>query len=267
MPTWGQALAYGLSELGQTAKVDVLRLLTDHTEKNLLAVYDILDLSYPDFSEFQKKISRCKQGEPVAYITNRQDFWQSSFYVDTNVLIPRQDSELLVEHLLTLKPATVLELGVGSGAVILSYLLENKAATGFASDLSMGALSVARRNSEQLACPLTLKHGSWFAPWASDKFAAIVANPPYIAANDPNLAALSHEPRSALVAADAGLADLKAIIAEAMHYLEPGGWLLLEHGFEQAKALATELLAWPLVYCLADINGRPRVTVAQAPLI
>ncbi len=264
MNTWGQALAWGLSELGgQEHITDVLRLLTDKTEHNLLAVYELSDKPYPELSEFKDFIYRRQQGEPVAYITGRQDFWRSSFLVNADVLIPRQDSELIVETLLELDPQSILELGVGSGAVIISYLLENKSCLGFASDISEAALAVAKTNSKLLSCPLEFRQGSWFAPWCGRKFDIIVANPPYIASNDPCLQSLKFEPSSALVSGQEGLADLFNIIEQAPKFLHSGGWLLLEHGSEQGKPLQDKLHEWPLSYCIPDINGKDRLTVAQ----
>lgn len=267
MWTWGQALAYGVSELGGAEyTTDVLRLLTDKTDYNLLAVYELFDTELLNVNEFKQFVARRKLGEPVAYITERQDFWRSSFYVNNNVLIPRQDSELIVETLLELPtPASILELGVGSGAVLLSCLLELPAVKGFASDISQGALAVAKQNCQRHGCVVDFRLGSWLQPWVDTKFDIIIANPPYIADSDPCLQQLQYEPLSALVAKQHGLADLLTIINTAKQHLHSGGWLLLEHGFEQAEILEKNLSDWRLSYCLRDLNGHNRLTVAQAP--
>ena len=264
MWTWGQALAWGISELGPDNKVDVLRLLTDNTNYNLLAVYDLAEQPYINYQSFQEAVQRCLQGEPVAYITNRQDFWEYSFYVDQRVLIPRQDSELMVDTMLKLKPNSVLELGVGSGAIIISYLLSAKTSQGFASDISHPALEVAKINSENLNCCLEFRQGSWLQPWQDMKFDMIIANPPYIASNDAALNDLRFEPQNALVANNNGLSDLQKIIEQAPLYLNSCGWLLLEHGFDQAHAVRSMLNNWRLSYSLKDINGKDRLTLAQA---
>lgn len=264
MWTWGQALAWGISELGQDKKVDVLRLLTDNTNYNLLAVYDLSDQPCPHYQSFQKSVKRRLGGEPVAYITNRQDFWDYSFFVDQRVLIPRQDSELMVDTMLKFKANSVLELGVGSGAVIISYLLSAKTSQGFASDISSSALEVAKINSKNLNCNLEFRQGSWLQPWQDMKFDMIVANPPYIASNDGALNELKFEPQNALVADNNGLSDLQAIIEQAPLYLNSCGWLLLEHGFDQANTVRSMLKDWRLSYSLQDINGKDRLTLAQA---
>lgn len=266
MLTWAQALAFGVDELGGSDNItDVLRLLTDKTKYNLLAVYEMADEEYPNVEEFKEFVARRKLGEPVAYITQRQDFWNNSFYVNNNVLIPRQDSELIIETLLGLPtPGTILELGVGSGAIIISYLLEARGVQGFASDLSPLALDVAKLNCQRHDCAINFRLGSWFEPWNGDKFDIIIANPPYIAASDSCLELLQYEPRLALVADESGLSELITIISVAQNYLNSGGWLLLEHGYDQAGILSEYLQGWHSVVCLQDLNGCDRLILAQA---
>lgn len=268
MPTWGQALKWGIKELATpSAKTDCLRLMTDNTPYNLLDVYKLSEHEFTDFNTFRSNIARCKLGEPVAYITGRQDFWQNSFFVNNNVLIPRHDSEIILETICQkqIHGQKILELGVGSGAIIISYLLSNKSACGFASDICFRALAVAETNMRNLACyNLTLRQGSWFEPWLGDKFDIIISNPPYIDEQDRHLESLSFEPRHALVAKTNGFHDLWSIIDNAHFFLEPGGWLILEHGAEQNLLDRFKPEIWHNIECLHDLGGRPRITLAQA---
>lgn len=188
-------------------------------------------------------------GEPVAYLIGERGFWRYRFRAAPGVLIPRPDTEILVEWALDLIPDNaslrVLDLGTGSGAIGLSIAAERPAAEVHAVDRSDKAIRVAADNraflSEQgAAVALGLWQGDWLAAIAPASVDMIVSNPPYIAADDPHLARgdLRHEPREALVAAEAGLADYRRIVEQARTVLRPGGWLLLEHGFEQAAAVA-----------------------------
>ena len=265
MPTWGEALAWGINEINSNS--DCLRLMTDRTQLNLLDVYSLADKPYPGFEQFKQDIARRKRGEPVAYITERQDFWQHQFYVNDNVLIPRSDSEVILEAILKINPVkTILELGVGSGALIISYLLASTVVSGYGSDISKAALEVAARNSQNLKCKnLELRHGNWFNPWQGYKFDLVIANPPYIAADDEHLADLSFEPAQALISGQNGFADLWHIIDNAHHYINKMGWLVLEHGYLQADNIKLRFNQkhWHNIRCIVDINGNERVTIAQ----
>ena len=184
-------------------------------------------------------------GEPVAYLTGRKEFYGLALAVDARVLDPRPDTETLVdwalEHMPTHGSTTcrVVDLGTGSGAIALALQSQRPAASLWAVDASADALAVARANAQRLALPVRFAHGSWLQPLAEQApFDLIVSNPPYIRDTDPHLAALTHEPLSALASGADGLADLRAIIAQSPARLAPGGWLLLEHGWDQAEAVA-----------------------------
>ena len=180
-------------------------------------------------------------GEPMAYLTGEKHFHGLRLQVDARVLDPRDDTETLVDWALALLPADaprrVLDLGTGSGAIALAIAHARPQARVTAVDASADALTVARANAGQLGLAVTLHHGDWLAPVAGERFDLIVSNPPYIAEGDAHLPALAHDPRSALVSGADGLDDLRRIVATAPAHLAPGGWLLLEHGWDQAAAV------------------------------
>ena len=180
-------------------------------------------------------------GEPMAYLTGEKHFHGLRLQVDARVLDPRDDTETLVDWALALlppdAPRRVLDLGTGSGAIALAIAHARPRARVTATDASADALAVARANAGRLGLALELRHGDWLAPLADERFDLIVSNPPYIAEGDAHLPALAHEPRGALVSGADGLDDLRRIVATAPAHLAPGGWLLLEHGWDQAAAV------------------------------
>lgn len=222
--------------------------------------------------------ARRAAGEPVAYLIGERGFWRYRFRAAPGVLIPRPDTEVLVEWALELiardRPGRVLDLGTGSGAIGLSIAAERPDAEVHAVDRSAVAIRLAARNraflAEQGACVrLGLWQGDWLEAVAPTSADLIVSNPPYIAANDPHLAEgdLRHEPVEALVADEAGLADYRRITGQARSVLRPGGWLLLEHGFEQAEAVAglLEQAGFESIDSRQDVAGHPRCTAGQRP--
>jgi len=180
-------------------------------------------------------------GEPVAYLTGEKRFHGLCLRVDARVLDPRDDTETLadwaLDHLPHDAPARVLDLGTGSGAIALAIARQRPLARVSATDASADALAVARANAVHLGLLVDWRPGDWWTPVAGERFDLVVSNPPYIAEGDPHLAALAHEPRQALVSGADGLTDLRRIIAGASAHLAPGGWLLLEHGWDQAAAV------------------------------
>jgi release factor glutamine methyltransferase len=217
------------------------------------------------------RLRRRSAGEPLAYIEGRREFWSLEFEVSPAVLVPRPETERLVE--LTLEklpsaPQSVADLGTGSGAIAIALAHERPRWQVTATDVSAGALAVARRNAQRLGLTrIEFLHGAWFGPIAGRRFDALVSNPPYVADGDPVLAQLSHEPRSALVASDEGYADLLALVRHAPSFLVEGGWLLLEHGAAQGERVAAALVTrgFRRVVCLPDLAGRDRVCCAQWP--
>lgn len=219
---------------------------------------------------FRLLVARRRAGEPLAYLTGVQEFWSLSLCVNAAVLVPRPESELLVERALdALAPEAalrVLDLGTGSGAIALALARERPLLRITATDLSEAALAVARHNANRLELPnVEFVCGSWAEPVAGRQFDVIVSNPPYVREADPALAALSQEPRLALAAGDSGLDAIEQIAAASGSLAAPDGVLLLEHGADQAAAVAALLRAagWREVRCVLDHAGHPRVTIAS----
>jgi len=215
--------------------------------------------------------ARRAAGEPLAYIEGRREFWSLDLAVTPDTLVPRPETELLVERCLDALPGTpqrVADLGTGSGAIALALALERPTWSITAVDASTAALAVAHANARRLGLGrVEFRRGNWCTALAGPAFDAIISNPPYVAPDDPALDALRHEPLSALAAPDNGYADLIAIAAGARRWLKSGGLLLLEHGATQAPRLAAELVAlgYARVVCHPDLAGLPRVTEAQWP--
>jgi release factor glutamine methyltransferase len=220
---------------------------------------------------FQAGSQRRAAGEPLAYITGVKEFWSLPLTVAPGVLVPRPETELLVELCLrqldAATPRRVADLGTGSGAIALALGRERPDWRIVATDLSAEALDIAAINARRLSIHnVELRRGDWCAA-LDGHFHAIVSNPPYVAPDHPALSALAHEPSAALVARDDGFADLLAIAACARHHLLPAGLLLLEHGSEQAARLAAELppLGYRNITCHRDLAGLDRVTMAVWP--
>ncbi|MDE2086785.1 MAG: peptide chain release factor N(5)-glutamine methyltransferase [Xanthomonadaceae bacterium] len=218
---------------------------------------------------FEDLVARRATGEPVAYLTGRRGFWTLELEVTPATLIPRPETELLVELALERLPrdavADVADLGTGSGAVALAIASERRQARVVATDASADALAVARRNAQRLGIAnVRFVHGDWLAPLTGERFALIVSNPPYIEASDPHLAQgdLRHEPASALASGADGLDDIRRIVADARAHLEPGGWLLFEHGWNQGDAGRALLAAagYAGVFTARDLEERDRVS-------
>jgi len=215
-------------------------------------------------------LQRRLQGEPVAYITGHKDFFGLTLKVDARVLDPRPDTETLVEWALELlpsgQPARVLDLGTGSGAVALALQQQRPAAQVTAVDASADALAVASANAQRLNLPMRCVLSHWMDA-VPGPFELIVSNPPYVAEGDPHLAALTHEPLQALASGPDGLDDIRQIIAHAPSRLAPGGWLLLEHGWDQATAVQALLrtAGFVQVQSRRDLSGIERCTGAVMP--
>jgi len=207
-------------------------------------------------------------GAPVAYLTGTREFWSLELTVTPDVLVPRPETEVLVELALALLPAhedsSLLDLGTGSGAIVLAIASERPRIRATGIDISERALAIAAANSVKLGLPhIRWRMGSWFDPVPGERFDMIVANPPYVAANDPALARLAAEPAFALTSGATGLEALSGIVAGAASHLSPRGWLLLEHGSGQAPDVAgmLERGGFSGIRSHTDYSGRTRVTL------
>ncbi|MDA8522091.1 peptide chain release factor N(5)-glutamine methyltransferase [Acidovorax sp. NCPPB 4044] len=219
---------------------------------------------------FTALCARRRAGEPVAYLTGRKEFYGLALQVDARVLDPRPDTETLVDWALeVLHPMPsprVADLGTGSGAIALALKHARPDAHLLAVDASAEALAVAQANARRLGLRVDCVHAHWLGGIAGP-FDAIVSNPPYIAQDDPHLAALTHEPLQALASGPDGLDDIRTIVAQSMERLVPGGWLLLEHGWDQPGAVQALLrdAGFQDVRSRADLAGHARCTGGRRP--
>ena len=239
----------------------LLAAATGFSEASVLA-YPERCLSPETESRFREYVERRQKNEPVAYILGRKEFYGIELTVNPAVLIPRPETELLVELALQREFSSVVDLGTGSGAIALAIKRHRPKARVLAVEASAAALVVAKRNAARLGLDIEFMHGQWFGPLAGQRLDLIVSNPPYVAHGDPHLADLRFEPAEALVSAPDGLSALREISGHANSHLNPGGWLLLEHGIGQEIEVRAhlerggleELATWP------DLAGIPRVT-------
>ncbi|HJW46134.1 MAG TPA: peptide chain release factor N(5)-glutamine methyltransferase [Lysobacter sp.] len=224
---------------------------------------------------FRSLVARRVAGEPVAYLTGRRGFWRFDLAVSPATLIPRPETELLVELALARLPADrtlrLADLGTGSGAIALALAHERPRAHVIATDASADALAVAQANAAALDIRnLEFRLGDWFAPLPDERFDLIASNPPYIALDDPHLEEgdLRYEPSTALSSGADGLEAIRAIVGDAPAHLEAGGWLLLEHGFDQGGAVRDVLTraGFGDVATERDLADRDRVTMGRKPI-
>ena len=248
------------------------------SERSWLVAHDTDELAPSMVSLFHAMSLRRAGGEPLAYIVGSKEFFGLSLHVDPRVLVPRPDTETLVEWSLAVlempgltPPFKVLDLGTGSGAIALAIAHSLKAADREAQvtavDASADALNVARENARRLGLAVVFIESSWLQQ-VDGRFQLIASNPPYIASADPHLPALAHEPLQALTAGADGLDDIRHIIRQAPGHLLPGGWLLLEHGYDQAEQVR-ELLrrqGFLQVQSRCDLGGIERCSGGQWPL-
>ncbi len=270
-------IAHAARELaGQQARAEAELLMAEAVGKNRAWLYSHADDLVPDAARhrFAEWVERRRIGEPVAQILGHQGFWSLSLSVTTDTLIPRPETELLVELALQRIPADaawdVLDLGTGSGAIALALAHERTQARITAIDRDARTLAVAQRNGARLALDrVRFLRGNWFSPVADEHFDLVVSNPPYIAQDDPHLQQgdLRFEPRAALVSGHDGLDAIRVIVAAAPARLHPGGWLLLEHGFEQGEATRGLLHAagFESVETHPDLESRDRVSGGRRP--
>lgn len=258
-----------------SAKVDAEWLLAEALGKSpgYLRTWPEREVPPEVAARFLDDLARRRAGEPVAYILGRQGFWSLELEVAPHTLIPRPDTELLVETALQLLPgelARVLDLGTGTGAIALALAAERPAWQVTGVDRIAEAVALALRNAQRLRLGnVRFCESHWFSALAGQRFQLIVSNPPYIPASDPHLVQgdLRFEPHSALVAGVDGLDDLRLIIDQAPAHLESAGWLLLEHGYDQAAAVRALLTAggFEEVQSRRDLGGHERISLGRRP--
>ncbi|AXQ28605.1 peptide chain release factor N(5)-glutamine methyltransferase [Solimonas sp. K1W22B-7] len=225
-----------------------------------------------DAEAFEEQVALRARQQPVAYLTGEKGFWTLTLKVTPAVLVPRPETELLVEWALECLAASeaprIADLGTGSGAIALALASELPEALVIATDLSPEALAVARGNAAELGLErVGFREGHWCEPLQGERFDLVVSNPPYIAARDEHLPALRHEPLSALTDGADGLQCLRQIVEDAPALLCPGGWLLLEHGYDQGEAVRGLLRQAGLadIATRRDLGGQERATGGRKP--
>ncbi|WP_076920288.1 peptide chain release factor N(5)-glutamine methyltransferase [Pseudoalteromonas sp. SK18] len=277
-PTVENAIATGanlLASSSDSAKLDAQVLLLNILQKprSYLFTWPEKQLTDQQYQAFQHACERRLQGEPVSHITGCREFWSLQLEVNPTTLIPRPDTETLVELALECevpKNAKVLDLGTGTGAIALALGSEMPTWDITAVDRIDDAVALAKRNQQRLAINnVTVEQSNWFSALKNKKFDLIVTNPPYIEHDDVHLyqGDVRFEPLSALVADDAGMADIKQIITQSRDYLHASGYLLIEHGFEQSAAVRHifNQMAFINVSTVKDLGNNDRVTFGQWP--
>ncbi|WP_369743776.1 peptide chain release factor N(5)-glutamine methyltransferase [Pseudidiomarina sp. PP-1MA] len=272
--TVAQALQWAVAQLSESSspKLDAEVLLAKvlAKQRSYLFTWPEAELTAAQQQQFSAWVMQRQAGQPMAYLLGEREFWSLPLATNPSTLIPRADTECLVEFVLSLTlPATahVLDLGTGTGAIALALASERKHWHIQGIDKEAAAIALASANATRLQLPVSFSRSDWFSAITNQGFDLIVSNPPYIDANDVHLQQgdLRFEPRSALVAADAGLADLAAIVAQAPSYLKPRGWLVVEHGWQQAAAVRQLMVqqGFTAVASGCDYGGNERYTYGQ----
>jgi len=268
--------AHELESLSDSSRLDIELILCHVLQKNRTYLFTWSDktLSPEQHQQFEQFFNRRKSGEPIAHILGQREFWSLPLSVNNSTLIPRPDTELLVELVLELfasdsaQQRTCLDLGTGTGAIVLAIASEKPQWQLVGVDKSADAVALAEQNRGQLNfAHVQIKQSDWFTAIAAQQFDVIVSNPPYIDLQDPHLQRgdVRFEPRSALIADNKGLADIELIIQQSWNYLCEQGWLLLEHGYDQGQAVRDLLTArgFVQVETHTDLGGNERVTLGR----
>jgi len=259
-----------LSNHSDSARLDAEILLCQvlRLSRSALIVRGADPIAAESRHAYEHLIARRVHGAPIAYLTGKREFWSLELSITPDVLVPRPETEVLVELALRLLPTdqarSVLDLGTGSGAIALAIASERPLVYATGIDVCEHALAVAIANSHKLGLPdVRWRVGSWFDAVPGERFDLIVANPPYVASNDPALKQLTAEPALALSSGPTGLEALTKIVDRAALHLQPGGWLLLEHGSTQADDVAAMLehRRFGGISSHADYSGKTRVTL------
>lgn len=268
------ATAKSLQSISDSAELDAEVLLCHALQKNrsYLRTWPEKQLDPPQLKQFTRLLKLRQQGQPIAYILGTREFWSRDFYVDPNVLIPRPDTETLIELCLQLiqhQPnARIIDLGTGSGIIAITLAAEFPQLDVTAVDSSAKALHVAKKNAHLNQTPnIHFLQSDWFTELGTEKYDFIISNPPYIAPNDPHLTQgdVRFEPSCALIAEQQGLQDIMRISTQSKHYLKNEGYLILEHGYNQKHSVHDILHQHQYlnIHCLHDLANLPRISYAQ----
>jgi release factor glutamine methyltransferase len=263
-----------LAAVSDSALLDAEVLLCHCLNKNrsFIRAWPEHQLTDQQAAEFQDLIAQRQQGVPVAYLTGEREFWSRSFKVNPDVLIPRPDSELLIELSLDLLPANqankIIDLGTGSGILAITLAAERRTSQVIACDLSPAALRTAQANAQQLQIDnVSFLTSNWFSAITDRDFDLVISNPPYIDKQDPHLQQgdVRFEPDSALISPENGLQDIRLLTDQARQHLKIGGYLLIEHGYDQQTAVQAlfKRFNYQQITTHPDYAGNPRVTSGQ----
>jgi release factor glutamine methyltransferase len=276
-PTISEMLRTATRELQATSSTprldaEVLVMRTCGLNRSGLVTHGHDALTDDQQRRLEKQLAQRRQGIPIAYLTGTREFWSLEFTVSPATLIPRPETELLVEKALAIIPRdaewTIADLGTGCGAIALALAKERPLCRVIATDISAQALEVARSNAAKFNLThVDFREGSWLEPLADMKLDMIVSNPPYVRANDPHLGQgdVRFEPRLALAAGPEGLDAIRQIALSAREHLNPAAWILFEHGWDQAAAIGRLLhsLGYRNIVCYPDLSGRDRITACR----
>ena len=250
--------------------VEILLSETIDAPRSYLIAHPEFELDEGAIKLFEEKLQRRINGEPISYITGTREFWSRNFLVNSATLVPRPETELLVELALQKIPFNsdwnILDLGTGSGAIGISIASERLTCNVTATDICPDALRIAKKNGERANLSnIKFLIGSWSMPVKNRSFNLIVSNPPYISEDDDALKNLQHEPKKALVSGADGLDDIRILARDCSDLLTQNGWLMVEHGANQEESVKNILIneSWKDICCHKDLAGYPRVTVAQ----
>lgn len=269
-----QQASQQLDACSDSARLDA-DLLVAHVlqvSRSYLMTWPEKQLSKENYTQLQVLLKRRCAGEPVAYLLGMQEFWSLALKVTADTLVPRADTEVLIEQVLQLYPdqsakLKLLDLGTGTGAIALALASEYPQSTITATDRMPAALAVAQENANHLNLPIQCIESMWFSALTGQKFDCIVSNPPYICENDPHLSeqGVCREPLTALIAGEDGLDDIRELATEAPRYLYPNGWLLVEHGYHQGQAVRELFIqhGFQSVETRQDYAGVDRMTFGQ----
>lgn len=267
------ATAAKLAEFSDTPRLDVEVLLSHVTGKDrvFFMTWPERTLTTAQNEQFDELIALRLQGQPIAYLTGEREFWSLRLQTSSETLIPRPDTEVLVEHVLHIaetlpEKSKVLDLGTGTGAIALAIASEKASWDILGVDVATACVELAKQNLNNLGFSnCQFLQSSWFDSVPNTKFDVIVSNPPYIDETDPHLneGDVRFEPKRALVAEENGLADIRHIVANSPNYLNANGWLLLEHGYKQAEKVQEifDLHGFNNIETIADYGQQPRITV------